>query len=178
MNYGGIGTVIGHEITHGFDNVGRKYDKYGNLKQWWDQKIIDNFNEQARCMVNQYSSYVVPEANMTIKGNLTLGENIADNGGLKQSYRAYQRWVLDQGKEEPKLPGLDLTNNQLFFISFAQQWCMNMNRQAAQYLILRDTHSPNQFRVIGTLQNSEEFATAFSCPRKSYMNPEKKCSVW
>ncbi|XP_053378992.1 neprilysin-like [Mercenaria mercenaria] len=180
MNYGGIGTVIGHEITHGFDDQGRQFDKNGNLEHWWNTSIIINFKEKAQCFIDQYSQFVAPEANLTINGINTQGENIADNGGIKQSFRAYRKWVeVERQKiEEPLLPGLNFTHNQLFFISFAQVWCDNSRKESLISLINTGVHSPEQFRVIGTLQNFREFSDAFGCKKNSAMNPEDKCYVW
>ncbi|XP_060577796.1 neprilysin-like isoform X2 [Ruditapes philippinarum] len=178
MNYGGIGVVIGHEITHGFDDRGRQYDKNGNLQEWWDASIIANFKDKAKCIVDQYNEFIVPEAELNVNGINTQGENIADNGGLKQSFRAYRKWVEQQGREEPLLPGLNFTNNQLFFINFAQIWCNNMRKEGMINSIKNGVHSPGQFRVIGTLQNSRDFANAFSCKNNHYMNPQNKCYVW
>ncbi|KAK6179529.1 hypothetical protein SNE40_011862 [Patella caerulea] len=178
VNYGGIGTVIGHEITHGFDDRGRQFDKTGNLRQWWTDGIIKKFQEKAQCLVNQYGNYTVPGADMQINGINTQGENIADNGGLKESFQAYRNWVKQNGKEERMLPGLDFTPNQLFFVNYAQSWCSNMRQQSSINQILTGTHSPDQFRIIGPLQNSPDFAEAFNCPTSSYMNPAKKCNVW
>ncbi|WAR16150.1 NEP-like protein [Mya arenaria] len=120
MNYGGIGVVIGHEITHGFDDQGSQYDKVGNLRNWWDTTILENFQKRAQCIVDQYGGFVVPDIGIHVDGENTLGENIADNGGLKQSFRAYRKWVDSVGKEELPLPGMNLSHNQLFFINFAQ----------------------------------------------------------
>ncbi|XP_060072891.1 neprilysin-like [Ylistrum balloti] len=179
MNYGGIGVVIGHEITHGFDDRGRQYDKDGNLEQWWSDEAITQFKVKAQCIVDQYGNFSLPEADgMNLNGINTQGENIADNGGLKQSYRAYRDWVSERGKEESLLPGVSYNHNQIFFINFAQIWCSNMRRENAINRILAGVHSPGRFRVVGTLQNSPEFAAAFNCPKGSYMNPNKKCGVW
>uniref|UniRef100_K1R8P8 Neprilysin n=1 Tax=Magallana gigas TaxID=29159 RepID=K1R8P8_MAGGI len=179
MNYGGIGVVIGHEITHGFDDRGRQYDKDGNLKQWWTDDVIQKFKTQAQCLIDQYGDFSVPEADgMKMNGINTLGENIADNGGLKESFRAYRRWVETRGSEEEQLPGVKYTHNQIFFINFAQVWCGNMRKEAAINRILTGVHSPGRFRVIGTLQNSADFSRAFNCNASSFMNPHKKCSVW
>ncbi|KAL3862327.1 hypothetical protein ACJMK2_008304 [Sinanodonta woodiana] len=178
MNYGGIGVVIGHEITHGFDDQGRQFDKDGNLQHWWTNDVIDRFKMKARCIIDQYGSYLLPEANMTLNGINTQGENIADNGGLKQSFRAYRRWVEKRGKEEQRLPGLNYNHNQIFFINFAQLWCANIRPEEGINRILNGVHSPGRFRVIGTLQNSREFAESFGCKRTDYMNPDKKCYVW
>ncbi|KAK6176886.1 hypothetical protein SNE40_015099 [Patella caerulea] len=177
LNYGGIGVVIGHEITHGFDDSGRQYDKDGNLLQWWTDDVIDRFKEKAQCIIDQYSNYTVEEADMNLNGINTQGENIADNGGLKQSYRAYQTLIETMGNEQ-RLPGLKYNNKQLFFINFAQIWCTNTRREAAIQQILTGVHSLGRFRVIGSLQNSQDFAEAFNCPASSYMNAENKCYVW
>ncbi|KAJ8321012.1 hypothetical protein KUTeg_002599 [Tegillarca granosa] len=145
MNYGGIGYVIGHEITHGFDDTGRLYDKNGNLHQWWDKSSIENFKQKANCTIQQYSAFTVKEANKNINGKLTLGENIADNGGIKESFKV---------------------------------WCGNVRPKEALRRILADNHSHYRYRVIGSMQNSEDFAKVFNCPSGSYMNPKKKCQIW
>ncbi|KAK7475945.1 hypothetical protein BaRGS_00032834, partial [Batillaria attramentaria] len=177
LNYGGIGMVIGHEITHGFDDRGRQFDKDGNLIQWWDDSVIKRFKERAQCIIDQYSNYTVPGVGMQVNGIQTQGENIADNGGIKEAYRAYRKWVEDRGSEEPRLPGmLNYTHDQLFFINFAQVWCGTMRPEAAINRLRTGVHSPGRFRVIGTLQNLWAFSDAFSCPLNSYMNPPDKCS--
>ncbi|XP_078665100.1 neprilysin-like [Branchiostoma floridae x Branchiostoma belcheri] len=180
LNFGGIGAVIGHEITHGFDDSGRQFDKNGNLEQWWNQDITDSFKEKAQCMIDQYSNYVDPETGdlkLNVSGRLTAGENIADNGGLKQTFRGYKKWAAANGPE-PMLPGLSLTPEQLLFVNFGQTWCAKANQQTAQRLLFTDNHSPGRFRVIGSLSNSRDFAEVFSCPPGSPMNPRLKCTVW
>ncbi|XP_012943220.1 neprilysin [Aplysia californica] len=178
LNYGGIGVVIGHEITHGFDDRGRQYDSDGNLVQWWSESAIEKFKGKAQCIVDQYGNFTVPEVDQNLNGVNTQGENIADNGGLKQAYRAYRNWVTEQGKEELPLPGLKFSHNQLFFINFAQLWCNLLREENALNRIRTGVHSPGRFRVIGSAQNSEDFNRAFDCPKNSYMNPENKCAVW
>ncbi|XP_059154147.1 neprilysin-1-like isoform X2 [Physella acuta] len=178
MNYGGIGMVIGHEITHGFDDRGRQYDKNGNLVDWWSSSAIDKFKGKASCIIEQYGNFTEQLTKEKLNGINTQGENIADNGGLKQSFRAYRNWVDKQGKEEQRLPGLNFTHNQLFFINFAQLWCNLMTKEDALSRIKVGVHSPGEFRVIGSVQNSKEFSEAFNCPLGSNMNPQKKCSVW
>lgn len=179
LNYGGIGMVIGHEITHGFDDRGRQFDKDGNLKQWWDDIVITRFKERAQCIIDQYSNYTVPEVGMQVNGIQTQGENIADNGGIKEAYRAYRKWVRSQGQEEPRLPGmLEYSHDQLFFINFAQVWCGTVRPEAAINRLRTGVHSPGRYRIIGTLQNLHAFSSAFSCPANSYMNRQEKCSVW
>ncbi|KAL3861753.1 hypothetical protein ACJMK2_007776 [Sinanodonta woodiana] len=177
LNFGGIGVVIGHEITHGFDDKGRQYDKDGNLKQWWKNVTIEMFRERTQCMIAQYSSYKLKQIDQQIDGKNTLGENIADNGGLKQAYRAYKKWEHKHGKEHP-LPGLNLTHDQLFFLNYAQIWCGNMRDEEALNKIRSSVHSPGPIRVLGPLSNSYDFAKAYSCPLNSSMNPEYKCAVW
>ncbi|XP_064610281.1 neprilysin-1-like [Liolophura sinensis] len=177
LNYGGIGVVIGHEITHGFDDKGRQYDQDGNLKQWWKNETIAAFQERAQCMIDQYSSYVLDQIDMNIDGKNTQGENIADNGGLKQSYKAYRKWVERNG-EEPLLPGIGLNHNQLFFLNYAQIWCGTMRDEEALQKIRIAVHSPGPIRVLGPLSNSKDFSEAYGCPLGSRMNPKHKCSVW
>ncbi|XP_071839766.1 endothelin-converting enzyme 1-like isoform X1 [Apostichopus japonicus] len=175
LNFGGIGVVMGHEITHAFDDKGRGYDKYGNLNQWWNNETIERFEEQTQCFVEQYSKYKVDNKN--VEGRKTLGENIADNGGLKSAFLAYEEWVHENGNEKA-LPGVGLTSKQLFFLGFAQVWCSFSTPEEALLHIMTDHHSPPRFRVIGTLSNSEDFAREFQCPADAPMNPEKKCVVW
>lgn len=179
INYGGIGAVMGHELTHGFDNSGREYDKYGNMRQWWSPASIAAFNEEAECLAEQYSSYAIEVDGQAyhVRGNQTLGENIADNGGLKEAYAAYHAWIAANGPE-PMLPGLGLNNDQLFFVSFAQVWCSAELPMAALLGLRTDPHSPPQFRVQGATSNSEEFAAAFSCPAGSPMVHTPSCVVW
>ncbi|XP_021361073.1 membrane metallo-endopeptidase-like 1 isoform X2 [Mizuhopecten yessoensis] len=177
LNYGGIGYVIGHEITHGFDDNGRRYDKTGKLNAWWTNSSITNFKTKADCMVKQYGGYTVEAANQKLNGKLTLGENIADNGGLKESFRAYRNWVKENG-EEPKLPGLEYTPNQLFFLNAAHVWCGIIRPEEALRRIRVDVHSDVKSRANGPTSNNHDFAEAFSCPVGSPMNPVNKCVIW
>ncbi|XP_020711089.2 neprilysin-4 isoform X2 [Athalia rosae] len=178
LNYGGIGVVIGHEITHGFDDKGRLFDKEGNLHRWWKDEAIEGFHQRAQCLIDQYSRYTVTEVGMQIDGINTQGENIADNGGIKQAFRAYQRWLNTNGEANETLPGISATGKQLFFLNFAQVWCGSMRPEATRNKLKTAVHSPGKFRVIGTLSNSEDFAQVFNCPLGAPMNPLKKCSVW
>lgn len=179
LNFGAIGTLVGHEITHGFDDGGRQFDKDGHLNEWWNDNAVERFKTRSQCFINQYGNFLFPEAgDKPMNGLLTLGENIADNGGIKQSFRGYQKWLKDNGGKEKMLPGLNLTNEQLFFIAFAQIRCANMRKEDAISSILTGVHSPPRFRVIGTLQNFGEFSNVFNCRIGSYMNPAKKCSIW
>ncbi|CAL1685239.1 unnamed protein product [Lasius platythorax] len=178
LNYGGIGVVIGHEITHGFDDKGRLFDKDGNLHRWWKDEAIDGFHRRAQCLIDQYARYTVTEVEMQIDGVNTQGENIADNGGIKQAFRAYERWLRLNKEEDETLPGMSATGKQLFFLNFAQVWCGSMRPEATRNKLKTAVHSPGKFRVIGTLCNSKDFAQVFNCPLGSPMNPVSKCSVW
>uniref|UniRef100_A0A182P744 Uncharacterized protein n=1 Tax=Anopheles epiroticus TaxID=199890 RepID=A0A182P744_9DIPT len=179
LNYGALGTILGHELTHGFDDSGRQFDKDGNLAQWWTDKTVQEYVNRTKCFVNQYSRYYIPEADDYIDGLLTLGENIADNGGVREAFRAYQLYVKNAGKE-PLLPGFeDYTHEQLFFISYGNIWCES-HTQAAAKAYLDDSHCPGKFRLKGVLTNSPEFSQTFSCKRGAEMNPDAqdKCRIW
>ncbi|GFS77769.1 endothelin-converting enzyme homolog [Trichonephila clavipes] len=173
INFGAMGSVMGHEITHAFDDSGRLYDKHGNLNQWWKNSTIQNFEKRSQCFIDQYSSYEV--AGTKLNGKITLGENLADNGGLKVAYQAYQKWVAENHKEPP-LPGVPLTNNQLFFLAFAQSECTISTPEKQRFDALADTHSAPMYRVIGSVSNSEDFAREYKCRSKSAMNPQTKSS--
>uniref|UniRef100_A0A8C4YER8 Membrane metalloendopeptidase like 1 n=1 Tax=Gopherus evgoodei TaxID=1825980 RepID=A0A8C4YER8_9SAUR len=178
LNFGGIGMVIGHEITHGFDDNGRNFDKDGNMFDWWSNFSAMHFKDQSRCMVYQYGNYTWELAGgQNVSGISTLGENIADNGGVRQAYKAYLKWLEREGKE-PKLPGLDLTHKQLFFLNFAQVWCGSYRPEYASQSIKTDVHSPLKYRVMGSLQNFEAFSEAFHCKKGTAMHPVEKCRVW
>uniref|UniRef100_H3ABL0 Neprilysin n=1 Tax=Latimeria chalumnae TaxID=7897 RepID=H3ABL0_LATCH len=178
LNYGGIGMVIGHEITHGFDDNGRNFDKNGDLTDWWTPQSAKNFKDLSQCIVYQYGNFSWDLAGgQHLSGVTTLGENIADNGGIRQAYKAYENYVKRNGNEH-LFPGLDLNHKQLFFLNFAQVWCGTYRPEYAVNSIKTDVHSPGKFRVLGSLQNFPEFSNAFSCQKKDYMNPEKKCRVW
>merc|ERR1712158_68687 len=179
MNYGGIGWVIGHEITHGFDDQGRQYDSVGNLKNWWHDATKDQFLERSNCIIWQYGNYTAKSVNKSLNGVNTQGENIADNGGIKEAYRAYNSWVARNGAE-PRLPGLNYTPRQLFWVSAANVWCAKYRPKALKLSVLTGTHSPDQFRVQGAFSNMDAFSKDFKCPIGSNMNPpkENKCQVW
>ncbi|XP_052865910.1 neprilysin-1 [Anopheles cruzii] len=178
LNYGALGTILGHELTHGFDDSGRQFDKNGNLKQWWTNQTIQEYVNRTMCFVNQYNRYYIPEADDYIDGLLTLGENIADNGGLREAFRAYQLYHKTAGKEAI-LPGFEeFTHEQLFFISFGNIWCES-HTEAAAKTYLDDSHCPGKFRLKGVLTNSPEFSQTFGCKSGSGMNPIiDKCRIW
>jgi predicted metalloendopeptidase len=180
LNYGAIGWVIGHEITHGFDDQGRQFDKEGNLVDWWHPETKTRYLDKAQCIINQYGAYHLPEVGESVNGVNTQGENIADNGGLKEAYRAYNEWVNEHGSER-LLPGLqESTPNQMFWVSAANVWCSKFRPQAMKLKVLTGVHSPDPFRVKGPMTNMGEFSSDWNCPSGSNMNPnpEAKCKVW
>ncbi|TBR24842.1 M13 family peptidase [bacterium] len=171
-NYGGIGGVIGHELTHGFDDQGRRFDAKGNLTDWWTQEDAAAFETRASCIADQYAAYEsIP--GVTLNGRLTLGENTADSGGLRTALAAYRALPA---AERPKLDGF--TGEQRVFLGFAQIWCMNRTDQAARLLALTDPHSPPRARVNGPMVNMPEFAEAFACKAGDAMVAPKPCRVW
>uniref|UniRef100_A0A669CKC3 Endothelin-converting enzyme 1 n=1 Tax=Oreochromis niloticus TaxID=8128 RepID=A0A669CKC3_ORENI len=175
LNFGGIGVVMGHELTHAFDDQGREYDKDGNLRPWWKNSSVEAFKKQTQCMVEQYDNYSINQE--PLNGRQTLGENIADNGGLKAAYKAYLNWIKKNG-EEATLPALGMTNHQLFFVGFAQVWCSVKTPESSHEGVMTDPHSPPRFRVIGTVSNSREFSKHFGCKADTPMNPNHKCELW
>ncbi|KAK3828382.1 MAG: hypothetical protein J3Q66DRAFT_434922 [Benniella sp.] len=184
-NYGSIGVIAGHEITHGFDNEGRKWDGAGHYRNWWSNSSVEAFHDRANCFVDQYSKFTVPGPDgkeHAIDGQKTLGENIADNGGIK---KAFESW-LARYRSDPRstkynnkrLPGLEkYTPEQMFFIQYGRTWC-SKSRPEAWEKNLEDEHSPAKWRIIGVVQNSEYFAKAFQCKAGTPMNPVKKCNLW
>ena len=185
MNYGAIGMVMGHELTHGFDDEGRQFDGDGNLKEWWSKAVSKKFDDKAACVVKQFDEYVAvegdaptkpgaPKEDVHVQGKLTLGENIADLGGLKLAYAAMQ----DALKGKPREAVSGFTEEQQFFISFAQGWCQNARPQYKRMLANVDPHSPPHYRVVGPASNLPEFAAAFSCKPGSKMVRKDRCEVW
>lgn len=175
LNYGAMGVIMGHELTHAFDDQGREYDATGNLHNWWNNQTIDRFKNRTTCLVNQYSAFNVNKK--AVNGNLTLGENIADNGGLKAAFHAYETWAV-QNPGEQSLPGLNLSQKQLFFVAFAQVWCSASTQEAAKLQLEKDPHAPSKHRVLGPLSNMDEFSKVWQCKPGSAMNPVNKCEVW
>lgn len=172
LNFGAAGAVIGHEMTHGFDDQGRKFDGDGNLRDWWTAQDGAEFEKRAACIANEYSSFTAVD-DVHVNGKLTLGENTADNGGLRVALMALHDTL--KGKDE-KIDGF--TTDQRFFIGFAQIWCENQTPQAMRQQALTNPHSPGQYRVNGTLQNMPEFQKAFSCKASQPMVSENACHVW
>jgi predicted metalloendopeptidase len=174
-NYGGIGTVIGHEMTHGFDDQGAKFDAEGNLRNWWTPEDLKNFNERTACVANEYSEFnVAPGIN--IQGKLVNGESVADLGGATIALRAYEKSL--QGKERKTIDGF--TPEQRFFLGFAQVWGENMAPQEATRRALTDPHAQGPFRVNGTVQNMPEFYRAYHCNegQKMVREASKRCAIW
>ncbi|XP_046737853.1 neprilysin-4-like isoform X2 [Diprion similis] len=181
INYGAMGAIMGHELTHGFDDQGRRYDENGNLRQWWSNETLIHYHEKVECIIKQYSNYHVPELgdHYTVNGLNTQGENIADNGGIREAYRAYKRLTTRNPSGQQALPGLtEYTQDQLFFLGFSQVWCGNYTTGALKSKLIEGVHAPNHFRVIGTLSNNADFARAWHCPIGSPMNPHHKCVLW
>ena len=178
INYGGIGAVIGHEMTHGFDDQGRQYDEVGNLRDWWSPDSKAKFEERAKAVVTQYSEYE-PLPGLHVNGELTQGENIADIGGVKLAYAALQK-ALDKnpGAREKKIDGF--TPEQRFFLSFATIWKSKQRDEDLKLRLNTDPHSPAHYRVNGPLSDLPEFAKAFNVPDNSPMvrPPEKRVNIW
>ena len=176
VNYGHIGAVIGHELTHGFDDEGRKFDAKGNLDDWWTAADLKNFTARTDCEVNEYSSFTAVD-DVHINGKLTLGENTADNGGLLLAYMAFVQRAKDNHLNlAAKVNGF--TAAQRFYIAFAQNWCQNTRPEAVREQVLQDPHSPDRFRVNGVIVNQPGFAPAFSCKQGAPMVPVNSCRVW
>ncbi len=173
VNYGGIGAVIGHELTHGFDDQGRQFDGKGDLVDWWTKADGKEFEKRAGCIEKQYGDYVV-SGDLKQNGKLTEGENVADNGGLRLAHMALMD-VLG-GKKPASIEGL--TSEQRFFLGFAQVWCTNMRDEAMRLRAQTDPHSLPQYRVNGTVSNMPEFQSAFSCKIGQPMVRENACRVW
>jgi predicted metalloendopeptidase len=169
FNLGAIGVVIGHEMTHGFDDEGRKFDGAGNLKDWWTADDAKKFEGKAQCLVDQYGAYE-PVAGVKLNGRLTLGENTADNGGVRLATMALAE-LEKGGKVPPDVNGF--TPEQRLYLGFAQVWCQNSTEESLRLLAQVDPHSAARF-----LSNTPEFGKAFSCKPGDVMMPVKTCRVW
>ena len=172
FNFGGIGAVIGHEMTHGFDDQGRKFDGDGNLRDWWTRADGAEFEKRAACVANEYSGFTAVD-DVKLNGRLTLGENTADNGGIRNALMALKDTL--KGKED-KVDGL--TPEQRFFLGYGQIWCENSAPEERRNRAMTDPHSPGRYRVNGVLQNMPEFQQAFSCKAGQPMVSENACRVW
>jgi putative endopeptidase len=176
VNYGGIGAVIGHEMTHGFDDEGAKFDAKGNLANWWTDQDLKNFQARGDCIVKQYSAFKVEEG-LNENGKLVEGESIADLGGLTISYRAFRKTL--EGKPEPA-PIDGFTADQRFFLGFGQIWAGNIRIEQARVYAATNPHPLERYRVNGVVSNMPEFAKAFNCAADSAMvRPDGvRCRIW
>ncbi|TKD10388.1 M13 family metallopeptidase [Polyangium fumosum] len=174
VNLGGMGMVVGHELTHGFDDEGSQYAGNGNLENWWEPSVGELFKKKTTCVEEQYSKYE-PLPGVKLNGKLTLGENIADLGGLRLAFMAYRE--MRKGAANMTVAG-GFTEDQQFFLAHAQAWCAKSRDEYARLHAKTNTHSAPRFRVNGPLVNTPEFAQAFSCAEGTPMHPAKVCSVW
>ena len=177
VNYGAIGMVIGHELSHGFDDQGRKFDADGNFKNWWTAEDGKAFEDRASCTADEYSSFVAvkdDKGEVKLNGRLTLGENTADNGGVKLAYMALTNIIGNT----PVKPIDGYTPQQRFFIAYGQVWCENVADQQARKWAIIDSHSPGRWRTNGVVQNSAAFAEAFGCKAGQPMVSKNACRVW
>jgi putative endopeptidase len=173
MNFGGIGAVIGHELTHGFDDQGRKFDPQGNLRDWWTAQDGKEFEKRAACVADQYSGFTAVD-DLKVNGKLTLGENTADNGGMRIAYMALMTVLA--GKEPAPVDGLSA--KQRFFLGWANVWCENRSDAFSRMLTQVDPHSPGKWRVNGTVSNMPEFREAYHCKPDAPMVNQNACRVW
>jgi predicted metalloendopeptidase len=175
VNFGGVGVVIGHELTHGFDDQGSKYNGDGNFSNWWTPADRQEFEKRTTCVADEYSGFISVDE-VHLDGRLTLGENTADNGGIHIALMALHKAAAQDAGINQVKDGF--TAEQRFFIGFAQIWCENRTPESARLLAKTDTHSPGQYRVIGTVQNNADFAKAFKCKPGSKMVSANACHVW
>lgn len=175
LSSGAFGSVAGHELSHAFDSTGRHYDQNGNYTDWWTDKTVASFKGKAECFVNQYSNFTVEGSDgkpVHVNGRLTLGENIADAGGLSAAFQAWKERAA--GKPNLDLPGLDFfTQEQLFFVSYSNWWCGKTRPETAVQRIYTDPHAPKWARILGTMANSREFRDSFKCTSR-----EPVCELW
>jgi predicted metalloendopeptidase len=177
VNFGGIGVVIGHELTHGFDDQGSQFDGNGNLRNWWTETDRKEFEKRTGCIADEYASFV-PVDDVHLNGKLTLGENTADNGGVRVALMALRKAMAADARNSAKQTKNGFTPEQRFFLGFAQIWCENATPESARLQALTNPHSPGQFRTNGSLQNNEEFAQAFGCKAGQKMVSQNACRVW
>ena len=175
VNFGGIGLVIGHELTHGFDDQGRKFDAQGNLHDWWTAKDGEEFEKRASCVANEYGNFVAVD-DLKLNGRLTLGENTADNGGARVALMALHQIMAQDKDLDQKIDGY--TPDQRFFLGFGRVWCEKSRPEVARMMVTIDPHSPGEYRVNGTVQNMPEFQKAWNCKSGQPMVAENACRVW
>ncbi|KAH8347562.1 hypothetical protein KR059_012817 [Drosophila kikkawai] len=189
LKFGTLGYLVGHELTHGFDTIGSTFDGHGEYRKWWSKKSDAVFAERAKCYVDHYSNYLIPEINRKVNGNETKDENIADSGGLRESlaaYRSHMKRLQLTNQEDnetiaprsEQMPGLDLSPEQLFFLGFAQLWCSAYEVEH-YWEELTNEHTIDKYRVLGAVSNIEAFAEVFNCPLGSPMHPKSDtCRIW
>ena len=175
LNFGGMGAVIGHELTHGFDDQGALFDPEGNLKNWWTPEDEKAFNQRTQCIVDEYDQFVAVD-DVHVRGKLTLGENTADNGGLRIAHMALMKSLADSAKPAEKIDGF--TPEQRLFIGWGQIWCQNETAQMARLLAQNNEHSPGKYRANGVVQNMPEFQKAWGCKAGQPMVRANACHVW
>jgi endothelin-converting enzyme/putative endopeptidase len=177
VNFGAIGAVIGHELTHGFDDQGRKFDPQGNLRDWWTEQDGKEFEKRASCVADEYSSFVAVD-DLKLNGKLTLGENTADNGGARIALMALLNMIAqDQsGKAGEKIDGY--TPEQRFFLGYGRVWCEKRRPELSRTLVNVDPHSPGRYRANGVMQNMPEFQKAWGCKAGQPMVSQNQCRVW
>lgn len=175
VNFGGIGAVIGHELTHGFDDQGRLFDAEGNLHDWWTAEDAKAFEQRAQCIVDQYNGFVAVD-DVHLNGKLTLGENTADNGGLRVALMALLAGMSQDAHVPAKLDGY--TPEQRVFLGWGQVWCQNQTPQIARLLAQTNEHSPGKYRVNGVVSNMPEFQKAWGCKAGQPMVRQNACRVW
>ena len=173
VNYGDIGGVIGHELTHGFDDEGRQFDAQGNLNDWWTEQDAKAFDERTQCVVDEYNQFTAT-GDVKVNGKLTLGENVADLGGLRLAFMAYMTAL--NGKPAPKADNMPA--DQRFFVSYGQGWCENDRSDFLRMLAQTNPHSPTKWRVNGVVSNLVEFQKAFGCKAGQPMVRANACRIW
>ncbi len=175
INFGAIGSVIGHELTHGFDDQGRKFDPQGNLRDWWTEADGKEFEKRATCIADEYSGFTAID-DLKLNGRLTLGENTADNGGARIALMALKEMLAETGKSDERIDGY--TPEQRYFLGFGRAWCDQRRPEYSRTLVSVDSHSPGRFRVNGVVQNMPEFQQAWGCKAGQTMVKENGCRVW
>jgi endothelin-converting enzyme len=173
LNYGALGTILGHELSHGFDPHGRLFDQDGRYHDWWTNTTIRSFQERAECFADQYSNFTILNGTQNVDGERTQAENIADAGGLNSAFAAWSKHR--ETRPDENLPGLDFfTQEQLFFISFGTAFCSKQNEATTLYLASEDSHAPTaDVRITGAVANSRAFRESFNCRQK-----EPMCELW
>ena len=176
VNDGHIGAIVGHELTHGFDDQGSQFDGHGDLKNWWNAEDKKQFDQRTSCVADEYSGFVAVD-DLHVNGKLSVGENTADNGGVRLAYMAMEAYALQNKIDLTQKTG-DFTPEQSFFVGFAQNWCANARPEFTRLIVNTDAHAPDRFRANGVVENMPEFAHAFQCKAGQPMAPVHRCRVW